>query len=134
MVDVDDLLHGVRLGEADVVEETAAEKGVRQLLLVVRGDEDDRPLLGPDGLLRLVDVELHAVEFQEQVVGEFDVRLVDLVDQEDRRVIGLEGVPQLALLDVVLDVLDPLVAELAVAQTADGVIFIEPLLGPWWST
>ena len=31
---------------------------------------------------RLVDVELHAVELLQQVVGELDVGLVDLVDQQ----------------------------------------------------
>ena len=40
-----------------------------------------------------------------------------------------ERLPQLAALDVVRDVLDALVAELAVAQARDGVIFVEPLLG-----
>jgi hypothetical protein len=41
----------------------------------------------------------------------------------------VEGLPELALLDVVLDVLDPLVAELAVAQAGDGVVFVEALVG-----
>jgi hypothetical protein len=40
----------------------------------------------------------------------------------------LEGLPELALLDVVADVLDPLVAQLAVAQAGDGVVFVEALL------
>jgi hypothetical protein len=33
----------------------------------------------------LVDVELHPIELLQQVVREFDVRLVDLVDQQDDR-------------------------------------------------
>jgi hypothetical protein len=32
----------VSVGELDVVEEAAAQEGVRQLLLVVAGDDDDR--------------------------------------------------------------------------------------------
>ena len=44
---VDDALHRLRVGEADVVEEAAAQEGVRQLLLVVAGDEDERPVLAP---------------------------------------------------------------------------------------
>jgi hypothetical protein len=39
-----------------------------------------------------------------------------------------EGLPQLALADVVLDVVHALIAQLAVAQAADGVVFIKPLL------
>ena len=44
------------------------------------------------------------------------------------RVAGGEGLPQLAALDVVADVLDPLVAELAVAQARDRVVLVEALL------
>jgi hypothetical protein len=83
-VHVDDLLHRLLVGELDVVEEAAAQEGVGQFLLVVRGDEDHRPVRA-DQLARLVDVELHAVEFAQQVVGELDVGLVDLVDQQRHR-------------------------------------------------
>ena len=41
---------------------------------------------------------------------------------------ALERVPQLAGLDVVGDVVDPLVAELAVAQARHRVVFVEALL------
>jgi hypothetical protein len=51
-----------------------------------------------------------------QVVGKLDVGLVDLVDQQHRTLFGREGLPQLAPCDVVGDVVDALVAELAVAQ------------------
>ena len=81
-----------------------------------------------DGLAGLVDEELHAIEFLQEVVGKFDVGLVDLVDQQHRALVGREGVPQLAALDVVADVLDALVAELAVAQPRYRVVFVEALL------
>ena len=70
MVDLDDVGHRLRVREADVVEEAAPQERVRQLLLVVAGDDDDRPVQGPDGLARLVDVELHAVQLAQQVVRE----------------------------------------------------------------
>ena len=63
-----------------------------------------RPVPGLDQLARLVDVELHAVEFAQQVVRELDVGLVDLVDQQRHRLLGREGLPQHALDDVVADV------------------------------
>ncbi len=77
---------------------------------------------------RLVDVELHAVELLQQVVGELDVGLVDLVDQQHGALGVGERLPQLALADVVADVLDALVAELAVAQAAHRVVLVEALL------
>ena len=44
--------------------------------------------LGDDLLLRLGDEEAHAVELVQQVVGELEVGLVDLVDQAGSRAIG----------------------------------------------
>src|SRR5215470_13065824 len=82
-MNVDDLGHDLAIGEADVVEEAAAQESVGQLFLVVGGDHDDRPLARLHHFLRLVDVELHAIELEQEVVGELDVSLVDLVDQQD---------------------------------------------------
>lgn len=126
---VDDLLQRLAVGEGDVVEEAAAQEGVGQFLLVVRGDDDDRALLRLDGFVGLVDVELHLVEFLQQVVGELDVGLVDLVDQQDHPLLGLEGLPELALLDVVAHVVDLVHAQLRVAQTAHRVVLVEALVG-----
>ena len=88
---------------------------------------DDRAPPRLHGLAGLVDEELHAIELEQQVVRELDVGLVDLVDQQHRPRVGDEGVPQLAALDVVADVLDALVAELAVAQPRHRVVFVEAL-------
>ena len=128
-VDLDDLFHGVVVGEADVVEEAAAQKGVRQFLLVVRGDDDHRADGGLDRLVGLVDEEFHAIELLQEVVRELDVGLVDLVDQQHGALGGLERLPELALLDVVAHVLHPLVAQLAVPQAGDGVVFVQTLMG-----
>ena len=54
-------------------------------------------------LAGLVDKELHAVEFEQQVIGKLDVRLVDLVDQQNRAFGRDERIPQFAALDVVAD-------------------------------
>ena len=126
-MDPDDADHRLLVREPDVVEEAAAQERVRKLLLVVAGDDDDRPVDRVDRLLRLVDVELHAVELLQEIVRKLDVRLVDLVDEEDRtRLVG-EGFPELAVDDVVVDVVDPAVAELRVAKARDRVVFVEPL-------
>jgi hypothetical protein len=124
----DDSLHGLGVREPDVVEEAAAQEGVRQLLLVVAGDEDDRAVSRLHQLLRLVDVELHAVELAQQVVRELDVGLVDLVDQEHGAPLALECPPQHARHDVVGDVLDALVAELRIPQARDRVVLVQAVL------
>ena len=98
---VDDLLHGLGIGELDVVKEAAAQKGVGQLLLVVGRDEDDGPPLGLHRLAGLVDMELHAVELLQKIVGKLDVRLVDLVDEQHRPLRVGEGLPQFSLANVV---------------------------------
>ena len=110
------------------MEEAAAQEGVGQFLFVVGGDDHHRPVLRRNGLAGLVDEELHAVEFEQQIVGELDVGLVDLVDQHDGLLVGLERVPQLAADDVIADVVHARIAELAVAQAGDGVVFVQALL------
>ncbi len=66
------------------MEEAAPQERVGQLLLVVGGDHHDRPFARRHALAGLVDVEAHAVEFLQQIVGELEVGLVDLVDQQHR--------------------------------------------------
>src|SRR3990167_5968715 len=129
VVHVDDLLQGAAIGEGDVVEEAAAQEGVRQLFFVVRGDDDDRPYFGFDRLVGLVNVELHLVEFLQQVVREIDVGLVDFIDQQDDALFGLKGFPQLALLDVVAYVVDLVRIQLRVAQAAYHVVLVQALVG-----
>src|SRR4029077_7188325 len=58
----------------------------------------------------------------------FDVSLVDLVDQQDRRLWCLERLPELSRHDVVGDIVDTLVAELAVAQAGNRIVFVKALL------
>src|ERR1700683_4542428 len=128
IVHIDDLRHRRFVRKADVVEKAAPQKGVRQLLLIVAGDDDDRPVFGVHRLARFVDVELHAVQFAQEVVGELDVRLVDLVDQQHRLHLAVEGLPQIALDDVVADVLDPGIPELRIAQARYGVVLVQALL------
>ena len=125
---MDDPLHGFLVGEADVVEETAAQKSVGQFFLVVAGNDDDRPVPGLDRLLGLVDMEFHPVEFEQQVVGKLDVGLVDLIDQHHRLHLVGERLPQLALDDVVADVVDPRIAQLRIAQPRHRVVLVQALL------
>ena len=126
---IDDAAHGLAVRKTDVVEEAAAQEGVGQLLLVVAGDDDDGAMPGADQGLGLIDIELHPVQLAQQVVGKFDIRLVDFIDQEHRALRALERLPHRAFLDVVGDVMYPRVAQLGIAQPRDGIVFIQPLLG-----
>ncbi|MCY1169811.1 hypothetical protein D9M73_98610 [compost metagenome] len=125
---VDDRLHRLAIGKFDVVKEATAQEGVGQFLLVIAGDDDDRALDCADGFPRFVNMEFHAIEFLQQIVGEFDVGLVDLVDQQHRRLGARERLPQFAATDVIGDVVDALVAQLPVAQARHRVIFVQALL------
>ena len=73
-------------------------------------------------------MEFHAVEFLQKIVREFDVRLVNFVDQKDREFGSGEGFPELSLADVIRDVVDAFVAELPVAKTRYRIIFIKALM------
>ena len=96
-----DGFHRVAIRELDIVEETTAQERVGQFFLVVAGDDHDRALGGLDAFPGFVNVEFHAIELGEQIVGELDIGLVDLVDQQHRQFFGGEGFPHLAAADVV---------------------------------
>ena len=123
-VDSDDLRHQLLVRELNVVEHAPAQEGVGQLLLRVGGDDDHRPVPGGDRLPRLRDVELHPVQFPQQVVRELQIRLVDLVDKEDHLLLRGECLPQLAQPDILGDVVHPLAPELAVVQALNHVVHI----------
>ena len=69
-----------------MVKIAAAQKRIGQILFGVGGDDDHRPVLGADGLVDLDDVKLHLVQHVEHIVLKIRVGLVDLVDQQHRRV------------------------------------------------
>src|SRR5215472_15332130 len=81
---VDDPLHRLTVRKSNVMEETAAQKSIGQLFLVVGSDDHDRTMSGLDRAARLIDVEFHPVELEQEIVRKFDVGLVDLVDKKDR--------------------------------------------------
>src|SRR5262249_10307322 len=64
-----------------------------------------------------------------QVVGKLDVCLVDLIDEQHGALVHRKRFPKLALADVVLDVTDPRVTQLAIAQAAHRIVFVEALHG-----
>src|SRR6266850_6194026 len=100
---IDNTVHRFAVGKTDVIKKSAPEKGVRQFLFVVRRDDYNRTMPGLNRAARLVDVELHPIELEQQIVREFDVSLVDLVDQQDRRLWRLERLPKLSRHAVVGD-------------------------------
>jgi hypothetical protein len=112
MVDLDDPLHRLGIREPYVVEEATAQESIRQLFLVVAGDDDHRPVARFDELTGLVDIELHAIELAQKIVRELDVSLVDLVDQEHGRLGRIERLPELSAHEVVADVGDAGLTEL----------------------
>ena len=127
-MDPEDGFHLLLLRELDVVEHAPTEESVRQFLLCVGGDDDDGALLGLYGLLRLRDVELHPVQLPEKVIGKFQIRLVDLVDQQDHLLIGREGFAQFTQLDVFFNVIYASVSKLAVIEPLHNVIDIQAVL------
>ena len=128
VVHAHDALHQLLIGEVDEVEDAAAKERVRQLLLVVRRDDDHRALRRDDLVARLGDDEAHAVELVEQVVRELEVGLVDLVDEEDDALARRERAPERPELDVAADVLHVAVAEARVVEALHGVVDVEAVL------
>ena len=76
------LFHQLFIRKVNVMENASSKKRVRQLLLRVGGDDHDGALFGLHRALGLVDIKLHLIQLPEQVIGEFQIRLVDLVNQK----------------------------------------------------
>ena len=75
-------------------------------------------------------MEFHLIEFPEQVVREFQVRLVDLVDEEDAFFLVTERFSQFAEMDIFFDVVHAGLAELAVIKALDRIVNVQSVLGP----
>ena len=126
---VDDPRHRLAVGEADVVEEAAAQERVRQLLLVVRRDDDERPVLrarssAASRRRRTPSGRARASRSFGNSMSALSISSISTT----AGVVALERVPQHAALDVVRDVADVLVAELRIAQPRHRVVFVEALL------
>jgi hypothetical protein len=69
----------------------------------------------------LVDEEFHSIELLQKIVWKFDIGFVDFIDQQNRPFIADEGIPELAAFDVIANILDAGVAQLAVAQARNSI-------------
>ncbi|MPM96528.1 hypothetical protein SDC9_143692 [bioreactor metagenome] len=128
IVGADNPLHHGRVGEGNIVEDAAAQKCVRQLLFRVGGDDNEGAVLRPDGFLCLRNVKLHSVQFPQEIVGKFQISLVDLVDQQNHLFFGLKRLAHLSKLDIFFYIVDAGLAELTVVQPGHGVIDIQAVL------
>jgi hypothetical protein len=95
---------------------------------MIAGNYDDRTVFRGDGLLGFVNVKFHPVQLAQQIVRELDVRLVDLIDQQDRLHVLFKGLPQRALDDVVADIVHAFVTQLGITQAGNRIVFIQALL------
>ncbi len=123
-----DLLHQRLIREINIMKDTSAQESIRQLLLRIGSNDNDGPVLRLHRSLRLMNVEFHLIQLPEKIVGEFQIRLVDLVDQQNHLLLGLKSLSQLAQLDITRDIIDPFLAELAVVQSLNRIVHIQAVL------
>ena len=79
-------------------------------------------------LAGLGDVEGHAIQLVEQVVGELDVGFVDLVDKQDHPLVCEKRFSERTVLDVSPHIADVAIAEARIVQALDGVVDVVTLL------
>ena len=125
---IHDVGHRVFIRESNVVKETAAQKSVRQFFFVVGGNQNNRPMTRLNGFVRFVNIELHAVQFTEQIVGKLDISFINLVDQQNGLFITVKAFPQGPLNNVIRDVLNLLITQLRVTQSRYRIVLIQTLL------
>ena len=114
--------------EADVVEEAAPQEGVGQLLLVVAGDDHERPVPRRDQLA--ASRRRRTPCGRARAAGRSGTRCRPCRFRRSAApgCSRLERLPQPALDDVVADVVHALIAELRIAQPRDRVVFVQSLL------
>src|SRR5690606_33906824 len=92
-----DLFHGLALGKADVMEETAAQEGVGQVFFVIGSSDDQGWVTSVDGRVGFVNMRLEAVQVPHRVGVELVVGRVDFVVQNNGETLGSIGLPLRAL-------------------------------------
>ena len=115
------------------MEHAAPQERVRELLLVVARDDDDRTLFGHDLVTGLAHDESHPVDLVQEVVRELEIGFVDLVDEENDALFRLQRATEGPELDVAPDVFYALgadVTEASVVETLHGVVDVETVLRP----
>ena len=125
----DNLPQSIWLRKTDVVEKAPAKEGIGQLFFIVGGDNYHWAMAGFDGFTGFIDMKRHTIEFLQQVVGKFDISLVNLIDEQNDLFSAFESLPNFAFFDIVRNIAHPFITELAVAQSADCIVFIKSLLG-----
>ena len=114
VMNANDSGHELFVGELDEVKDAASEEWIRQLLLGVRGDNDDRTVSRTVAVTGLDYGELHHIEFVQEIVGKLEISLVDLVDQKHHLLLGGQRTAERAELDVLANVRHVVVSETAV--------------------
>ena len=115
------------VGELDVVEDAAAQEGVGQLLLVVRGDEHHRALRAAISSPVSMMVKRISSSSRSRSFGNSRSALSISSMSSTWRSLGGERLAERTELDVAADVGDVAGAEAAVVQALHGVVDVEPV-------
>ena len=75
-------------------------------------------------------MKTHAIELVEEVIGELDIGLVDLVDEQDHAFFTSKRFAHGTHLDVVANVFDIAVSETCIIQPLHSVVDVEAVLCP----
>ena len=110
------------------MEDTTAQERIRQLLLRIGSDNHDRAVLCLDRLSGLRNIKFHLVKLPEQVVRELQIRLIDLVDKENRLFFLLKRLAHLSETDVSGNIINAVRTKLAVVKTLYRIVHIKTVL------
>ena len=75
------------------MEKAAAQKGVWQFLFIIGCDDHHRAIFGGDRFTRFIDVKGHLIQFLQQVIWEFDICLINFINQQNNLLVCLKRGP-----------------------------------------
>ena len=78
-----------------------------------------------------MNIKFHLVQFPQQVIGKFQIRLVDLIDQQNDLLFRVKSLPELAKFNIAGDVVYSLFPELAVIKPLYRIINVISITMPF---
>ena len=75
------------------MEKAAAQKRVWQFLFIIGCDDHHRAIIGSDRFTRFINVKGHLIQFLQQIIWEFNVGLINFINQQNHLLVRLKRGP-----------------------------------------
>ena len=129
MIHMHYLVHQFTPGESDLLKDATSQEGIGEFFFRIGRNNDDRPMLRYDALVRLENVKMHLVELIEQVVGKLDIGFINFVDEHHHLCVRRKRLPETAEPDIAFNVRHITIAKAGIVKALHRIVDIQPVFG-----